>query len=89
MTDKFTSDVLKDNEQAVAYSLQQKNYVQAFLLVHALIESLLRVFLSKKDESLRFCDLKRFRLEYSGNGITTMLKPAAYIRQSHLGVSAL
>jgi hypothetical protein len=32
--------------------------------------------------------LKRFRFEHSGNGITTMPKPAANICQSHFGVRA-
>jgi hypothetical protein len=32
--------------------------------------------------------LKRFRFEHSGNGITTMPKPAANICQGHFGVRA-
>ena len=49
--------IIQDNEEAVAKSLQDGNYVQAFLLVHALIESLLRLFLDAGEGNLRFADL--------------------------------
>jgi len=46
--------IVKDNEQAAAEALAAGNFVQAYLLVHALIEALLRLFLripEKKDVS--------------------------------------
>jgi len=49
--------VVTDNESAVAQALAEKNYVQAFLLVHALIESLLRAFLGHEHKEDRFYDL--------------------------------
>ena len=39
------SIIVRDNEQAAAQALADESFVQAYLLVHALIESLLRVFL--------------------------------------------
>lgn len=51
------SSVVADNESAVARALAEKNYVQAFLLIHALIESLLRAFLGHEHKDDRFHDL--------------------------------
>ena len=39
------SAVISDNEQAAAQALADGHFVQAYLLVHALIETLLRLFL--------------------------------------------
>lgn len=39
------SFIVRDNEQAAAQALADGNYVQVYLLVHALIEALLRLFL--------------------------------------------
>jgi len=39
------SIIVRGNEQAAAQALADGNYVQAYLLVHALIEALLRLFL--------------------------------------------
>lgn len=50
--------IVKDNETAVARSLAEGNYVQAYLLVHALTESLLRGVLDQSDRS-SFNDLIR------------------------------
>ncbi len=50
------SFIIKDNEQAAARSMSDGNYVQSFLLLHALIESLLRAFLQKHGR-LHFTDL--------------------------------
>lgn len=49
--------VVIDNESAVARAFAEKNYVQAFLLIHALIESLLRAFLGHEHKDDRFYDL--------------------------------
>ncbi len=50
-------DIVEDNESAVAQAISDENYVQAFLLIHSLVESLLRVFLSREDDEVRFFDL--------------------------------
>jgi hypothetical protein len=39
------SIIIKDNEQAAAQALADGHFVQAYLLVHALVEALLRLFL--------------------------------------------
>jgi len=51
------SAIVKDNEQAVLRALDSADYIQTFLLVHALIESLLRVFLNKQESRLTFDEL--------------------------------
>lgn len=52
------STIIKDNEQAVARALANGDFVQAYLLVHALVEALLRLFLCIPDkESIRFSAL--------------------------------
>jgi len=48
MNDKARPDfsiIIKDNEHAAAQALASGQFVQAYLLVHALIEALLRLFL--------------------------------------------
>lgn len=50
--------IVSDNEQAAAQALARGDFVQAYLLVHALIEALLRLFLRIPDgEDLSFNDL--------------------------------
>jgi hypothetical protein len=44
------SIIVKDNEQATAQSLADGQFVQGFLLIHALIEALLRLFLRIPEE---------------------------------------
>lgn len=51
--------IVKDNESAVQAALQRGDDLQAFLLVHALVESLLRVFLNVHGDEMRFHDLIR------------------------------
>ena len=52
------SIIIKDNEQATVEALAAGNFVQAYLLVHALIEALLRLFLRiPKDKDLSFANL--------------------------------
>lgn len=49
--------VVQDNESAVSRSLASGNFVQAYLLVHALTESLLRAVLGHSDNRLSFSEL--------------------------------
>ena len=50
--------IVSDNEQAVANALEREDFVQAYLLVHALMEALLRLFLHIPEEkNVRFEDL--------------------------------
>jgi hypothetical protein len=52
--------IVSDNEQAAAGALAQGDFVQAYLLVHALVEALLRLFLSIPDgKDISFNDLIR------------------------------
>jgi len=58
------SAIIDDNEQAAAKALDEKNFVQAFLLVHALIEALLRLFLRVSKEDVKFSELIRMYQGY-------------------------
>ena len=50
--------IVSDNEQAAAQALARRDFVQAYLLVHALIEAVLRLFLRIPDgEDINFNDL--------------------------------
>jgi hypothetical protein len=52
------SIIIEDNEQAAAEALAAGNFVQTYLLVHALIEALLRLFLRiPEDKDVRFANL--------------------------------
>jgi hypothetical protein len=42
--------IVKDNEQAAAHALAQGDFTKAFLLVHALVEALLRLLLHVPDQ---------------------------------------
>ena len=58
------SRIVSDNEQAAAEALTRGDFVQAYLLVHALIEALLRLFLRIPDgEDISFNDVV---LKYRG-----------------------
>jgi len=46
--------IVKDNEAAVAQALAGGHFVLAFLLVHTLVESLLRKFLRVESENMAF-----------------------------------
>jgi hypothetical protein len=48
------SFIVRDNETATARALEDRNFIHAYLLVHALVESLLRVFLKNHDENTTF-----------------------------------
>ena len=52
------SIIIKDNEQAVAQAFADKHFVQTYLLVHGLVEALLRMFLRiNKEEKVNFNEL--------------------------------
>ena len=56
---------IKDNEGAVARALQQGNYVLSYLIVHSLIELLLRKFLCvPQEEEYDFADLVKSYKEH-------------------------
>lgn len=63
------SYILKDNEAATALAIQRGDYLQAFLLVHALVESLLRAFLHSERKAGSFDDL--------------ITEYAAYLKKEH------
>jgi len=71
------SIIIKDNEQAVAQALADGRFVQAYLLVHALVETLLRLFLRiPEQEDVRFHDLiqkYRSRLDEEGYPFPTFI----------------
>lgn len=48
------SFIIRDNEVAAARALEEKNFVHAYLLVHALVESLLRMFMRDHNEKTTF-----------------------------------
>jgi len=50
---------VRDNEAAAALAFQQGHHIQVFLLLHALTESLLRVFLDDHSPKSSFSDLIR------------------------------
>src|SRR6267378_4378437 len=45
------SFIVSDNETAAKHAYKSGDYVQAYLLIHALVESLLRVFLGVHEDS--------------------------------------
>jgi len=49
--------IVRDNEAAAARALQERNFVHAYFLIHALVESLLRLFLKDQGERTTFNDL--------------------------------
>ncbi len=56
---------IKDNEGAVARALQQGNYILSYLIVHSLIELLLRTFLCvPQEEESDFADLVKSYKEH-------------------------
>ena len=62
---KDLRSIVEDNEQAAADALSRGDCVQAFLLVHVLVESLLRTFLKVDGEKeVRFSDLIKMYNSY-------------------------
>ncbi len=51
------SFIVRDNEAAAARALRERNFVHAYLLVHAVVESLLRVFLNDHRQRVTFGEL--------------------------------
>jgi len=51
------SFIIQDNEKAARDALARGDYLQAFLLMHTLIESLLRLFLDETDKDVNFSSL--------------------------------
>ncbi|HUT75433.1 MAG TPA: hypothetical protein VM221_11455 [Armatimonadota bacterium] len=49
--------IIADNEAAAGRAFETGNFVHAYLLVHALVESLLRAFLGNQLEAANFCTL--------------------------------
>ena len=61
-----SSSIVRDNEAAAARAIEEQNHLQAYFLVHTLVESLLRAFL-QEDREVKFSSLidgyKRFLAE--------------------------
>lgn len=56
--------IVQDNENSLQRALEREDYVLAFLLAHALVESLLRTFLSVEKKIVSFDDLiKDFQIK--------------------------
>lgn len=69
--------IIGDNEGAVRAALDRGDNLQAFLLVHALVESLLRVFLHVHEKEVTFHQLiQRYEnfLKEQSPGISTFIK---------------
>ena len=69
--------IIGDNEKAVRLALQRGDHVQAFLLVHSLVESLLRIFLARTRGDEKFQQLVqayRVILEQESPGITSFVE---------------
>ena len=48
------SVIIDDNEKAARDAFERGDYLQAFLLIHSLMESLLRLFLNEADQEVKF-----------------------------------
>jgi len=58
MTHKLDfSLIINDNENAAREAFDHGDYLQTFLLIHTLIESLLRLFLKETDKEIKFSTL--------------------------------
>ena len=49
--------IIQDNEKAARQAFDRGDYLQAFLLIHTLLESLLRLFLKETEEEVKFSRL--------------------------------
>lgn len=76
--------IVADNESAVKVALDRGDNLQAFLLMHALIESLLRVFLNAHGKEITFHQLiqcyENFLKEHS-LGVTTFIDELTQFNQ--------
>ncbi len=71
------SFIVSDNEKIVQAALDRGNYLQALILIHVLIESLMRAFLELTDDNLRFQQLIEHYEEFLGRespGIKSFVK---------------
>ena len=51
------SNIINDNEKVARDAFDRGDYLQAFLLIHTLLESLLRTFLNEMDDKITFAAL--------------------------------
>ncbi len=51
--------IIQDNEKAAREAFDRGDYLQAFLLIHTLLDSLLRLFLKETEEEIKFSMLVR------------------------------
>ena len=68
--------IVRDNEGAVQDAVRRGDNVQAFLLVHALVESLLREFLKVPEDEAKFHDvIGRYKayLQECSPGVSTFV----------------
>ena len=56
--------IVNDNEHGVKKAFDREDYLQAFLLIHTLMESLLRAFLNVTDDNFKFQQLIRKYKEF-------------------------
>lgn len=68
--------IVQDNEQTAQKALEREDYVSAFLLIHALVESILRIFLSINGNKAFSLLIKKFEAFLGSNtsGKTTFVK---------------
>ena len=76
--------IIGDNEGAVRAALDRGDNLQAFLLVHSLVESLLRIFLHVHEKEVTFSQLiqryKKFLKKYSP-GVATFVEELTQFNQ--------
>ena len=70
------SFIVRDNEAAAARALAAGEFIQAYLIVHALIESLLRIFLRVHEETTFHALIERYKefLKEEGQPEPTFVK---------------
>ena len=51
--------IIQDNEKVAREAFDRGDYLQSFLLIHTLMESLLRLFLNETDQEVKFATLIR------------------------------
>ena len=69
--------IINDNERAVRAALDRGDNIQAFLLVHSLVESLLRIFLGEHKKEVAFSKLiQKYEniLKNNSPGVSTFVK---------------
>lgn len=61
---KQLSEIIRDNENVAQTALTRKDYVQAFLLIHSLVESLLRSVYRAQKKDVTFASLIKRHEDY-------------------------